>query len=75
MVLSTISVLSHFSILLMKGMKVILDERGLWQSGLLAQCKDFKCAEGSTDCCARRILFNQPDFVNVKSHLQEVITA
>ena len=58
-----------------KGMKVILDERGLWQSGLLAQCKDFKCAKGSTDCCARRILFNQPDFVNVKSHLQEVITA
>ena len=58
-----------------KGMKVILDERGLWQSGLLAQCKDFKCAEGPTDCCAHRILFNQPDFVNVKSHLQEVITA
>ena len=58
-----------------KGMKVILDEQGLWQSGLLAQCKDFKCAKGSTDCCTCRILFNQPDFINVKSHLQEVITA
>jgi hypothetical protein len=27
-----------------------------------------------TTCCCRRILFNQPDFTGVKSHLEEFIT-
>ncbi|TDL26508.1 hypothetical protein BD410DRAFT_881969 [Rickenella mellea] len=58
-----------------KGMEVILRERGLWRDGLLAQCKDFKCKDGATDCCCRRTLFNQPDFWSAKSHLEEVITA
>ena len=34
---------------------------------LLTQCAKFKCAKGATHCCCRRILYNQPDFVNVKS--------
>jgi hypothetical protein len=38
---------------------------------LKAQCKGFKCAEGATTCCCRRILFTQPDFVNQKSRLEE----
>ncbi|KAG2155193.1 uncharacterized protein EDB93DRAFT_1080388, partial [Suillus bovinus] len=38
-------------------------------------CKDFKCAEGAIDCCCHRTLFNQPDFQNIKSHLEELITA
>jgi hypothetical protein len=63
-----------------KGMKVVLEERGLFRlrdngKPLNGECKDFKCAKGATDCCCRRILFNQPDFTCVKSHLEEVITA
>ena len=61
-----------------KGMKVILEECGLFQlrddgKPLNGECKDFKCAKGAMDCCCRRILFNQPDFTCVKSHLEEVI--
>ena len=51
-----------------KGMQQILKERGITQK-LNAQCKD-KCREGVTDCCCRRILYNQPDFVAIKSHLE-----
>jgi len=54
-----------------KGMSVILQERGFANAPkLLAQCAKFKCARGATDCCCRRILYNQPDFVNVKSNLE-----
>ena len=59
-----------------KGMEQIIRERGLWPSdgrSLLAQCPDFKCEPGRTDCCCRRLLFNQPDFVAQKCHLQEVV--
>ena len=60
-----------------KGMEQIIHERGLWPTtgacNLLAQCKDFKCKEGATTCCCRRILFTQPDFVNQKSELEEYI--
>ncbi len=59
-----------------KGMETIIRERGLWPSqGLNAQCEKFHCKEGSTNCCCRRLLFNQPDFVNQKSWLEEYITA
>ena len=30
----------------------------------------FKCKPGATDCCCRRILYNEPDFVNVPSLLE-----
>ena len=45
-----------------------------------SQCKGFKCpqapqAAAETDqppnCCCRRLLYSQPDFVNVKSLLEE----
>ena len=63
-----------------KGMKVVLEEWGLFQlqdngKPLNGECKDFKCTEGAMDCCCRHIIFNQPDFACVKSHLEEVITA
>ena len=63
-----------------KGMKVVLEEWGLFwlqDNGkpLNGECKDFKCTEGAMDCCCRHILFNQPDFACVKSHLEKVITA
>ncbi|KAJ7483017.1 hypothetical protein B0H11DRAFT_1723388 [Mycena galericulata] len=35
------------------------------------ECPGFKCPPGRTDCCCRRILFTQPDFVNQKSMLEE----
>lgn len=56
-----------------KGMELIIRERGLWQDGLLAQCPGFKCEAGHADCCCRRILFCQPDFVNQKSALEEFV--
>ncbi len=59
-----------------KGMEMIIHEWGLWPSqGLNAQCKKFHCKEGSTNCCCQCLLFNQPDFVNQKSWLEEYITA
>jgi hypothetical protein len=60
-----------------KGMAVILQERGYANaSSLRAQCKGFKCPpQAETDqppsCCCRRLLYSQPDFVNVKSLLEE----
>jgi transposase len=58
-----------------KGMEEIIHERGLWRDGLLAQCEGFKCIQGKTDCCCRRLLFTQPDFVGQKSRLEEFITS
>ena len=59
-----------------KGMAVILEERGFVDAPKLrAQCKDFKCAKGATSCCCRRILYNQPDFIDVKSNLEIICEA
>ncbi|KAF7372520.1 hypothetical protein MVEN_00113900 [Mycena venus] len=55
-----------------KGMAVILKERGLVREAKLnAQCKGFKCAPGATDCCCRRVLYNQPDFATERSLLEK----
>jgi hypothetical protein len=57
-----------------KGMEQIIRERGLWPAkGLKAQCHNFRCPTDQTDCCCRRLLFTQPDFVDHKSQLQELI--
>lgn len=59
-----------------KGMEIIIQERGLWPEGgptLPAQCTDFKCPTDRADCCCRRILFNQPNFLGQKPQLQEFI--
>ena len=54
-----------------KGMAKILEERGLLkESKLKAECKKFKCLPGQTACCIRHVLYNQPDFVAVKSELE-----
>ena len=56
-----------------KGMTVILQERGLVsEARLKAQCgtKMSDCPSGATACCQRRVLFLQPDFVNVESMLE-----
>jgi hypothetical protein len=57
-----------------KGMEVIICEHGLWpDQGLSAQCGNFKCPPGCSDCCCCWLLFMQPDFVAQKSQLQELI--
>ncbi|CAG8653158.1 9157_t:CDS:1, partial [Paraglomus occultum] len=59
-----------------KGMKQVLIERGLWKDGLSADCnlcKDKVDDINRTDCCARRIVSLQPDFLSQKSALEEVI--
>ena len=53
-----------------KGMAVILQERGINVTGKLAQCKGFKCAPAATDCCCRRMLYNEPDFAGAESLLE-----
>ncbi|PPQ85514.1 hypothetical protein CVT25_006561, partial [Psilocybe cyanescens] len=54
-----------------KGMAHILEERGfVGMSKVRAECKSFKCAPKAENCCCRCILFNQPDFLNVKSALE-----
>jgi hypothetical protein len=59
-----------------KGMEQILRERDLWpEQGLRAECEGFKCPSGQVNCCCRRVLFNQADFVNQKSQLEEYITS
>lgn len=54
-----------------KGMAVILEERGFTNiSNVRAECKGFKCLPGATNCCCRRILYNQPDFAEGESLLE-----
>lgn len=69
----------HPSAGVFKGMKVILEERGITvpprdQPGYLrAQCPDFICKgirEPPFNCCCRCLLFNEPDFVNIDSLLE-----
>ncbi|KAG1830060.1 hypothetical protein F4604DRAFT_1947301 [Suillus subluteus] len=35
-----------------------------------AECPKFQCEKGVDRCCCRRMLYNEPDFVNVKSLLE-----
>ena len=56
-----------------KGMKEVLQERGLWQNKLCMQCK--QCPDDGITCCAKQILQQQPDFKAQKSLVQEVIEA
>jgi hypothetical protein len=69
---------SHPQAGLFKGMRHIIQERISHGANLpdptklLAQCREFKCLPGATECCCRRILFNQLDFVAQKSKLEEL---
>jgi hypothetical protein len=48
-----------------------LEERGLVaESKLNMSCKGFKCEKGATNCCQRRVLYNQPDFTEGESALE-----
>ena len=52
-----------------------MQERGLWQEGLVADCQKCKEKKGDdaevVECCARRILANQPDFQAQRGLIQE----
>jgi hypothetical protein len=52
-------------------MKAVLEEHGLWKTGLLIECKT--CDPMAMHCCAKHILDLQPDFVAQISLIQEVI--
>jgi hypothetical protein len=65
-----------------KGMATILEEHGIDAMGLKlqAQCgkSSFKCCltiipPGANPCCCRKALYDQPDFSNQKSHIEELI--
>jgi hypothetical protein len=56
-----------------KGMKAVLTERGLFQSGLHGKCQ--KCDGDNDACCNKHILELQPDFQDQKSLVQQVIEA
>jgi hypothetical protein len=64
-----------------KGMKVLILERIARGCSLpnpvhlKAQCTNFKCPPGRTDCCCRRVLYTQPDFVKQASMLEDVATS
>jgi len=55
-----------------KGMATILTEHGFDIGKLKAQCKNFECTPGATNCCCHRILYHQTDFTNVESRLETV---
>jgi hypothetical protein len=58
-----------------KGMAAILVEHGFMDApNLLAQCEKFKCKPDVTSCCCCRILYNQPDFINVTLKLEKACT-
>ena len=64
-----------------KGLKTVLQERGLWKRGLRVQCRKPGTEKllktcllrGSQTCCARAIMASQPDFQAQKCRLQEEV--
>ncbi|KAG2342774.1 hypothetical protein BDR05DRAFT_885766 [Suillus weaverae] len=55
-----------------KGMAKILEECGYGNMvNVRAECRpNFACKPGVKNCCCRRMVYNEPDFVNVKSTLE-----
>jgi hypothetical protein len=47
-----------------KGLKIVLEERDLWRSGLRKECKPVANHNADGQCCAVKILQNQQDFID-----------
>jgi hypothetical protein len=63
--------LGHPQASIFKGMSILLKKRGLLKElDLKAQCKDFKCKKGATDCCCCQVLYSRPDFALAESKLE-----
>jgi len=59
-----------------KGIQWVLSERGLWQEGMALECALCKRKEADPnviDCCARRLMANQPDFLAQRGQIQQEI--
>jgi len=60
-----------------KGIKQVLFKRGKWRDGLRADCQLCKAGDRNPnriDCCARRIISLEPDFIAQKGALHEIIS-
>jgi hypothetical protein len=55
----------------LKGIKELLKEQGLYKACLRGKCK--KCPTDNDNCCSKKILGLQEDFLQQKSLVQEVI--
>jgi len=56
-----------------KGIKKVLQERGLWPEGkFVLDCKE-GCTQGSTSCCARKTMASQSDFQSQRSALEDLV--
>lgn len=59
-----------------KGMAQILEERGFQGAARLrAECPKFKCPPGATQCCCRRLLYDQPDFRDAETLVEALCHA
>lgn len=59
-----------------KGIQWVLSERGLWQEGMALECALCKRKEADPnviDCCACRLMANQPDFLAQRGQIQQEI--
>ncbi|CAB4492243.1 unnamed protein product [Rhizophagus irregularis] len=57
-----------------KGIKLVLEEKGLWKKELKRICSECKIhSPTKNDCCAVRILSLQPDFAAQRPLIQEII--
>jgi len=54
-----------------KGTTKLLQECGLTEEAKLkGSCRNFKCTMGTTHCCQKRVLYNQPDFTDQLSTIE-----
>ncbi|KAL1711361.1 hypothetical protein EV715DRAFT_188071, partial [Schizophyllum commune] len=59
-----------------KGMSSLLSERGFEaEAGLPAECHNFQCNPLLPCCFCHRFLYNQPDFLEERSKLEDVCSA
>ncbi|KAF0741541.1 hypothetical protein Ae201684P_017549 [Aphanomyces euteiches] len=60
-----------------KGLRIVLQERGLWRGEMRLKCKETVVLSNSNPvvCCARHCMAAQPDFLQQQSQLEETVRA